>query len=422
MRWVNWSGAQACTPRQVHEPATEQEVAAIVRRGDGPIRVAGSGHSFTDIVLTDGVLLDLGRLASLNRVEGDVAYVGAGMTLHALGPELARHGLGLENQGDIDAQTVAGALATGTHGTGETYRNLSANVVGMRLVDGRGNVVELTDPEDLRAARVSVGALGVVTEVAIRCVPLFGLHRVDERRPLHEVLGSLDELVASHDHLEFFAFPHTDTVILRRTMRVAPDVKATPRWRHFLEEEMLENGVLGLACRIGRRAPQRIPAINRTLMRLAQGAERSDVAHRVYASRRIVRFNEMEYAMPREQGPVMAAEALSQVTARRLPVGFPFEVRFVAGDDAFLSPANGRDTCYLAVHQYRGMDPKPLFDLVEPLCLNVGGRPHWGKLHTQTAETLRERYPGWDAFQAVRDRLDPDRVFTTPAIARILGP
>src|SRR3954468_7476662 len=406
--WANWSGGQRCAPREELHPGSEDEVAQIVRRGDGPIRVAGSGHSFTDVVLTDGVLLHLDRMASLVRVEGDVARVQAGMTLHALRAALAAHGLGLENQGDIDAQTVAGALATGTHGTGETYRNLSANVVGMRLVDGRGNVVELTDPEDLRAARVSVGALGVVTEVAIRCVPLFGLHRVDERRPLAEVLGSLDELVAGHDHLEFFAFPHTDTVILRRTERLAPDIKATPHWRAFLEEELLENGVLGLACRTVRRAPKQIPRINRTLMRLAQGAERTDVAHRVYASRRIVRFNEMEYAMPREHGPVMAAEALSQVAAQRLPVGFPFEVRFVAGDDAHLSPAHGRDTCYLAVHQYRGMDPTPLFDLVEPLCLNVGGRPHWGKLHAHTAETLRERYPGWDAFQAVRDRLDPD--------------
>src|SRR3954454_1324618 len=421
MTWANWSGGQTCTPREELHPRSEEEVAEIVRRGDGPIRVAGSGHSFTDVVLTDGVLLHLDRMASLTGVEGDVARVGAGMTLHALGPALARHGLALENQGDIDAQTVAGALATGTHGTGERYRNLSANVVGMRLVDGRGNVVELTDPEDLRAARVSVGALGVVTEGAIRCVPLFGLRRIDERRPLAEVLGGLDELVAANDHLEFFAFPHTDTVILRRSERLAPDVQATPHWRSFLEEELLENGVLGLACRIGRRAPKQIPRINRTLMRLAAGAKREDVAHRVYASRRIVRFNEMEYAMPREHGPLVAAEALSQVAARRLPVGFPFEVRFVAGDDAFLSPAHGRDTCYLAVHQYKGMDPRPLFDLVEPMCANVGGRPHWGKLHTQTAEALAERYPHWDDFARVRDRLDPDRVFTSPAIERILG-
>jgi FAD/FMN-containing dehydrogenase len=292
----------------------------------------------------------------------------------------------------------------------------------MRMIDGRGERVELTDPEDLRAARVSLGALGVVTEVSLKCVPLFGLMRVDERRPLDEVLATLDELVASNDHLEFFAFPHTETVILRRTQRVAPDVKATPRWRAFLEEELLENGVLGLACRIGRRAPAQIPRINRTLMRLAQGAERSDVAHRVYASRRIVRFNEMEYAMPREHGPAVAAEALRQVAARRLPVGFPFEVRFVAGDDAFLSPAHGRDTCYLAVHQYRGMDPKPLFELVEPLCAEVGGRPHWGKLHAQTAETLAPRYPQWEAFAKVRERLDPGRVFANAAIGRILGP
>src|SRR4051812_47267912 len=417
--WTNWSGAQSCRPREVLHPRDAEEVAAAVRRG-GPVRVAGSGHSFSDIVLTDGVLLHLDRMASLIGVDGDVARVQAGMTLHALGPALAARGLALENQGDIDAQTVAGALATGTHGTGETYRNLSANVVGMRLVDGRGDLVELTDPEDLRAARVSIGALGVVTEVSIRCVPLFGLRRVDERRPLREVLARLDELVAGNDHLEFFAFPPTDTVILRRAERGAPAVAATPRWGAYLEEELLENGVLGLACRAGRRAPTQIPRINRTLMRLAQGAERSDVAHRVYASRRIVRFNEMEYAMPRAAGPAVVERALREVAARRLPVGFPFEVRFVAGDDAHLSPAHGRDTCYLAVHQYRGMDPRPLFDLVEPMCLDVGGRPHWGKQHTQSAESLRQRYPQWEAFGRVRERLDPNRVFTNAALRRIL--
>src|SRR3954468_17615195 len=249
--WANWSGGQRCAPREELHPGSEDEVAQIVRRGDGPIRVAGSGHSFTDVVLTDGVLLHLDRMASLVRVEGDVARVQAGMTLHALGPALAAHGLGLENQGDIDAQTVAGALATGTHGTGERYRNLSANVVGMRLFDGRGEVVELSDPEDLKAARVSLGALGVVTEVSIRCVPLFGLRRIDERRPLSEVMERLDELVAGHDHLEFFAFPHTDTVILRRTVRLPPGPDATPQWRTFLEEELLENGVLGFACQLG---------------------------------------------------------------------------------------------------------------------------------------------------------------------------
>jgi L-gulonolactone oxidase len=292
----------------------------------------------------------------------------------------------------------------------------------MRLIDGRGETHELTDPEDLKAARVSIGALGVVTEVSIRCVPLFGLRRVDERRPLSEVMERLDELVAGHDHLEFFAFPHTDTVILRRTVRLPPGGDATPEWRSFLEEELLENGVLGFACQLGAVFPGQIPRINRTLMRLAQGAERTDVAHRVYASRRIVRFNEMEYAMPRADGPRVAAEALRQVAERNLAVGFPFEVRFVAGDDAFLSPAHGRDTCYLAVHQYRGMDQQPLFELVEPLALAVGGRPHWGKQHTQTAESLRPRYPQWDAFARVRDRLDPDRRFANAAIERILGP
>src|SRR3954451_19523333 len=186
--WANWSGGQRCAPREELHPGSEAEVAEIVRRGRGPIRVAGSGHSFTDVVLTDGVLLHLDRMASLPRIEGDVAHVQAGMTLHALGPALAAHGLALENQGDIDAQTLAGALATGTHGTGARFRNLSANVVGMRLVDGRGEVVSLDGGDELRAARVSLGALGVVTEITVQCVPLYGLDRVDEPQPIDATL------------------------------------------------------------------------------------------------------------------------------------------------------------------------------------------------------------------------------------------
>ena len=424
--WTNWTGDRRCAPAAVETPRDEAEVAGAVRRAreaGRTVRVAGAGHSFSDVVPTDGVLL---RLDAFDRVldadaASGLARVQAGITLHALGPALAAHGLGLENQGDIDAQTLAGALATATHGTGARFRNLSANVVGMRLVDGRGEVVELTDPEDLRAARVALGALGVVTEVTLRCVPLYGLRRVDEPQPIDATLARLDELVAVHDHLELFAFPHTNTTMVRRTERVGADVRSTPRWRVRLQEDVLENAVLGAFSRAGRRRPRATPRLNRTLMRLASRSEREDLAYRVYASRRAVRFTEMEYALPRDHGREAVERVLETIARRRLATGFPLEVRFVAPDDALLSPAHERATCYVAIHQYRGMPFEALFAAAEEIFDGYGGRPHWGKRHTQTAETLAPRYPRWDAFARARDRLDPDRVFTNEGVRRVLG-
>ncbi|TMM01761.1 MAG: FAD-binding protein [Actinobacteria bacterium] len=424
--WTNWTGDRRCAPAAVETPRDEAEVAGAVRRAreaGRTVRVAGAGHSFSDVVPTDGVLL---RLDAFDRVldadaASGLARVQAGITLHALGPALAAHGLGLENQGDIDAQTLAGALATATHGTGARFRNLSANVVGMRLVDGRGEVVELTDPEDLRAARVALGALGVVTEVTLRCVPLYGLRRVDEPQPIDATLARLDELVAVHDHLELFAFPHTNTTMVRRTERVGADVRSTPRWRVRLQEDVLENAVLGAFSRAGRRRPRATPRLNRTLMRLASRSEREDLAYRVYASRRAVRFTEMEYALPRDHGREAVERVLETIARRRLATGFPLEVRFVAPDDALLSPAHERATCYVAIHQYRGMPFEALFAAAEEIFDGYGGRPHWGKRHTQTAQTLAPRYPRWDAFARARDRLDPDRVFTNEGVRRVLG-
>jgi L-gulono-1,4-lactone dehydrogenase len=421
--WTNWGGNQRCSPAAIEEPASEAEVCDAVRRARSAgrvVRVAGSGHSFSDVVPTDGVLLRLGALNRVVRVDGDLATVQAGMTLHELGAALAERGLALENQGDIDAQTVAGALVTGTHGTGARFRNLAANVVGMRLVDGRGEA-RAPEGDDLRAARVSVGALGAITEVTLRCVPLFAVHRVDEIRPLRETLDALDHLVETHDHLELFVFPYTDVAIVRASTREAPGAATTPSWRAHLQEDVVENAVLGAACRLGRRVPRAIPSINRTLMRAMSRSEKRDLAHRVYATRRAVRFTESEYAVPREHGRDLAERVLDGIRTRGIRTGFPIEVRFVAGDDAFLSPAGGRDTCYVAVHQFEGMYDQTLFDLLEGLADRHGGRPHWGKRHTQTAATLAPRYPRWADFQAARDGLDPDRVFTSAAIARVLG-
>jgi L-gulonolactone oxidase len=366
----------------------------------------------------------LGRLVHVEPGSRRVT-VEAGIKLHALGPILAGHGLALENQGDIDAQALAGALATATHGTGARFGNLSARVVGLRLVTAAGEIVELTpesDPEGLLAARVSLGALGVVSQVTIECSPLYTLARHDLPVGLAETLARLDEHVDGSDHFEFFVWPYTRTAMTRTTMRTDAPPQRAPRWKHEFDELVVQNGLLSLICRTGRRFPRAVPRLNATMAAALSEARDQDHAYKVYACRRHVHFTEMEYAIPRACAREAIERALELVERRRLPILFPFEVRFAAGDDALLSTAHQRDTCYIAAHQYAGMEFESFFRGLEEIMESYGGRPHWGKRHYQSAATLRDRYPGWDRFQAVRARLDPDGVFTNDYTRRVLGP
>jgi FAD-linked oxidoreductase len=400
------------------------------------VKVAGSGHSFTDIACTDGVMVDLSRMKRVLRVDGNEVTVEAGITLRELGPALAERGLALENQGDVDAQTVAGAISTATHGTGGRFANISSQVVGMRLVTATGEVLRLgkagdeeqppgddraASADDLLASRVSLGALGAISAVTLRCVPAFTIHRVDEPLPLDDVLARIDDHVDGNDHFELFVFPYTRTALTLTSRRTDSEPRPPGRARVLFRDVLLENAALELANRTGRRFPAVIPRVTRTLVRAMSRAEHLDRSHRVYANRRTVRFTEMEYAIPRE----CTAEALERVLAlierRRIPVGFPIEVRAVAPDDALLSTAEGRATGYIAVHQYRGMEFESYFRGVETIMDEYEGRPHWGKRHYQSAATLRPRYPGFDRFLAVRDRLDPERKFENDYLRRVLG-
>jgi len=404
----------------VERPASEAELARVVA-GARRIKVAGAGHSFTDIACTDGVMVDLSGLNRVLAVEGSDVTVEAGITIRELGPALAERGLALENQGDVDPQTLAGAISTATHGTGARFRNISAQVVALRLVRANGEVVELREGDDLLAGRVSLGALGAVSAVTVRCVPAFRIHRVDEPRPLDDVLARFEAIVESSDHFELFVFPYTRTALTLTSKRTDRDARPPGAAAAFVRDVLVENAALELACRAGRLAPGAIPAINGLVTRALGRAEHLDESHRVFANRRSVRFTEMEYAIPREHAPEALRRALGVIEGRRLPIGFPLELRVAAPDDALLSTAHGRPTAYIAVHQYRGMEFESCFRAVESIMDEYGGRPHWGKRHYQSAATLRPRYPGWDRFQAVRDRLDPERKFENEYLRRVLG-
>jgi FAD-linked oxidoreductase len=424
--WSNWTGDQRCAPTAIVRPGSEEELAAAVRdaAARGEMRAAGTGHSFTDAPCTGGTMVDLARMQRV--LEADAATglvtVEAGITLHRLGAELAARGLALPNQGDIDAQTLAGATATATHGTGVRFANLSAGIAALRLVTATGDVLELCDGDDLRAARVGIGALGVVSAITLRCVPRFTLHRHDAPRPLGETLDRLDEHVDGNDHFEFWVFPYTRTALTRTCRRSDEPPSPPPAWRRRLQEDVLENRLLELVCRTGRAAPRAVPRLNRLAAGVASESRVEDYSHNVFATQRRVRFNEMEYAISRAHAREAVERALEAIERPRLPIAFPLEVRFAAGDDALLSTAHERETCYVAVHQYRGMEFETCFRVFEAVMDDYGGRPHWGKRHYQAAATLAGRYPGWDRFQAVRARLDPGGVFTNDYVRRVLGP
>ena len=428
-RWTNWAGDQTCEPASIERPGTldalRKSVARAAERGLR-VRASASGHSFSDCALTEGAMV---RLDGLTRKldcdrESGLFKVEAGAVLHDLNRMLAAEGVAFENLGDIDRQTVAGSIATGTHGTGERFQNVSAQVAALELVapDGSLITVDESSPDLLRAARVGIGTLGVVYSVTVRTVPAYTLNRVDSPKPLDEVLSGLDELNAGTDHFEFYVFPGTNVALCRESRRT----QEPPAPKHpalvYAQEVMLENWVgKGLAAAV-RSRPQLAPRVAKLAARGLGRATKVDASYRVFASERHIKFTEMEYAVPRDRAREFIRSVLGIAARPELHVAWPIEVRFVAGDDSFLSPSHSRDTCYVAVHQDRELAWEPYFRRVESAARELGGRPHWGKRHFRTAADLAPAYPQWEAFQAARRELDPGGVFANAYTDRVLGP
>jgi L-gulono-1,4-lactone dehydrogenase len=430
--WRNWGGNQTARPYRLARPDSVAELQATVAaaRGDGlRVKPLGAGHSFTSIAVTDGTQVDLTGLDRLVHADRDAGLVTveAGLPIHRLNQILHSHGLAMPNLGDIDRQTISGAIATGTHGTGARLGGLATAVADYDLVTAGGELVHVdaeSRPELLAAGRVSLGALGVVARVTLQCVPAFRLRAAEGSMPLDQVLERLDELVESHDHFEFYWFPHTPYTLTKRNDRVdaSVPVRRPSRLRSFIDDEVLSNAAFELVNRIGALRPSVVPHLNGISGRALSAREYVDDSSRVFASRRRVRFVEMEYAIPR----VAVADALrairSWIDTTGTPISFPIEVRFAAADDSWLSTAYERETGYVAVHLYHRVERPAYFEAVEAIMTEHAGRPHWGKLHGLDAAILRERYPRFDDFRAVRAELDPTGVFDNAYLDRVLGP
>ncbi|WP_262406036.1 D-arabinono-1,4-lactone oxidase [Protaetiibacter sp. SSC-01] len=428
--WRNWGRSEASRPAFRASPSTVAEVQAVVRtaRERGmPVKTVGAGHSFTAIAATDGILVDLDRLQGVVTANSETGRVtlAAGTRLYQLPELLAPWGLALQNMGDIDRQSIAGATSTGTHGTGLAFGGLATTITGAVLVTGDGSILRVNERENaelLPAVRLGLGALGVLVELEIQCVPAYLLKAVEHPEPF-EVIDEFRARVEAADHFELYWWPHTDRVMTKTNTRLPLDAGRAPvgGFANWIEEEVMSNGALAAMCNVGHLAPKITPSINRLATRVYGDREYTDYSYEVFTAPRRVRFREMEYALPLDEIPAALHELRAMIDASGWRISFPVEVRAAAPDENWLSTAHGRESGYIAVHRYLRDDPEEYFRAAEQIFLAHGGRPHWGKMHYLDASIFAERYPRFGDFLKVRDRLDPDRTFRNAYLDRVLG-
>ncbi|GLW51683.1 FAD-linked oxidoreductase [Streptomyces sp. NBRC 14336] len=406
-----------------------EELADAVRRAaeDGlKVKAVGTGHSFTSIAATDGVLIRPQLLTGIRRIDRDsmTVTVEAGTPLKRLNTALAREGLSLTNMGDIMEQTVSGATSTGTHGTGRESASIAAQITALELVTADGSVLhcsEKENPEVFAAARIGLGALGIVTAITFAVEPIFLLTAREEPMPFETVLRDFDELWAENEHFEFYWFPHTGSTNTKRNNRSAGPQRPVGQVKALFEDEFLSNGVFQVAQWVGRAVPATVPAIAQISSKALSARTYTDIPYKVFTSPRRVRFVEMEYAVPRGAVVETLRELKTMVDRSDLKVSFPVEVRTAPADDITLSTASGRDSAYIAVHMAKGTPYMRYFTAAERIFTAHEGRPHWGKVHTRDAEYFAQVYPRFGEFTALRDRLDPDRLFQNDYLRRVLG-
>ncbi|MDQ1752452.1 MAG: L-gulono,4-lactone dehydrogenase [Pseudonocardiales bacterium] len=429
--WSNWAGTFSVTPRRVSHPRTTDDVADEIRHAaenNLSLKAIGSGHSFSAIGATHGVLMKLDQLRGIiaaDRKTGLVT-VAAGTPLSELNSTLWTMGLAMTNLGDIDAQTISGAISTGTHGTGGAFGGLATQVRGLQLVTASGELLNCSPTENAETfavARIGLGALGVITSVTLQCEPAFALHATERPSSYDALLETVDASVADHDHFEFYWFPHTRRVLTKTNDRVRLEAGLHPlgRLRGWIDDEFLANRMFEGVNRLTTARPALTGRANRIASRALSAREFTDRSYRVFVSPRRVKFREMEYALPREAMSHVIGELDDWINRSGERIGFPVQVRFAAADDIALSTAYGRDTCYIAVHQYHRRPHEKYFLAFERIAESAGGRPHWGKLHFRSAEDLEPKYPLFGQFLAVRERLDPERRFSNDYLRGVLG-
>lgn len=425
--WNNWSGNYSSNPEIVY-PETEHDIVSLFEKATAMkknVRVTGSGHSFTGLCFTNDILVSLDRMSGLINADivNNTATVRAGTKLNQLGALLFEKGLALENMGDIDVQSLAGALSTGTHGTGLNFGTLSTQVIKIRIVTGAGKITECSANENaelFRATQVSLGVLGIITEYTLQCKPAYKLNYVAKKASLTDVIDAIDIYNSSNRNFEFYWFPYTDTVQTKCSNETNTEVKI-PSTFQSRTDDLLENEAFGILCKTAKQFPSFAYSVNKIAAAVISSADKTDWSYKVYATQRRVRFMEMEYNIPYEAFGDAKKELIKMINSKKFRITFPVENRFVKQDDILISPAYGRKSAYIAVHQYKGMDYETYFHAVEEIMIAYGGRPHWGKMHFRKADYFEKMYPEWSRFLSIRKQNDPDGVLLNDYLKELVG-
>ncbi|MEI7971188.1 MAG: D-arabinono-1,4-lactone oxidase [Actinomycetota bacterium] len=426
--WKNWAGNQKSHPVRVEKPSSESDVVAIVKRAalnNQKVKAVGSGHSFTGIAVPNEVMIDLTRLNRVTNVDlaRGLVTVQAGIVLSELNAQLERHQLSMPNLGDVTYQTLAGALSTSTHGTGLQRTGLAAQIQAFRLVTALGEVLVCDaqqNSEVFHCGRVSLGALGVLSEVSLNVVPAFNLRAVEQPMRIDDVLRNFTQLITDNDFFEFYWVPHTKWALTKANNVSTDAIDSPSRFATWYNKMFLENYAFGLLCRLGRLFPKLIPKLA-TIIPSSGRVEYVNISHRIFSSKRLVKFYEMEYSISLEALVPALREVMQMVADRGFKISFPVEVRCTGSDNIPLSTSTGRQSAYIAVHMFKGTEYAEYFSAVEAILRKYEGRPHWGKIHNLDASQISRLYPEYQRFIEVRNQLDPEGVFTNDYLRRVLG-
>ena len=429
INWKNWSGVVQFSPQKIVYPHSEEEISAIVKKcaaTQKKLRVVGSGHSWTPLVETNDILMSLDNYQGIVQVDKDKLQVTVkgGTKLKFLGSLLFEQGLAMENLGDIDVQAVAGAISTGTHGTGIQFGIIPTQVVGLRLVTASGEIIACSATHNtpiFKAAQVSLGALGIISHITIQCVPAYKLKYEAKKETTEVCLQNLQHNIANNRNYEFYWFPHTDT-IQPKYSNITNEKPMERNIGNFFNDYFIENGLFGAISTITRFRPSTSAAVARlTASVLPESEVRINWSHKVYATVRLVKFNEMEYNIPIEHFEAAFNDIRAAFEKHKFEVHFPIECRFLKGDDIWLSPAYGRDSAHISLHVFKGKPYQHYFNICEAILQKYNGRPHWGKMHTCSADKLCQMYPHWNDFLAIRQQLDPQQLFINGYLSLIFG-
>jgi FAD-linked oxidoreductase len=424
----NWGRTLRFQPSQLLYPESEAEICAIVKAAAGQgkcVRVVGTAHSWTHLIQTPDILISLDKWQGVIEVDRTKcqAVLKGGTKLRALGELLGLSDVAMVNLGDIDEQSIAGAVSTGTHGTGISFGVIASQALEITVVTGTGELLTVnadSHPEHFRAAQVALGTCGIITRLKLQLQPAYCLARVKRREKLSEALANVDKYMHETRNFEMYAFPYSDTVQTIFVNETQDKPNHNPIVR-YLVDVVYENGTMRLISDLTKAVPSLSKSVSKLVASGIAVGRDVNYSNRVYASKRLVRFAEMEYGVPAEDGPAALKQVLDFIEREKIQVHFPIEYRYVKGDDIMLSPAYGRDTCFISCHMYQGMPYRPYFDGVEAIMRQYDSRPHWGKMHTLKADELAPKYPKWNDFQRIRAELDPQGVFLNDYLRALLG-